>query len=65
MTNAFAESMLSPDAVVSTWANATLMKSLAFSPKGDTLFSGGGYGEQQEQDQVKRWDVAKRKELPW
>src|SRR6266568_3315395 len=46
-------------------AHITLAKSLAFSPNGDTLFSGGGYGEQQEQEQVKRWDVAKRKELPW
>jgi WD40 repeat protein len=46
-------------------AHVTFAKSLAFSPKGDTLFSGGGYGEQQEQEQVKRWDVAERKELPW
>jgi len=46
-------------------AHVTFAKSLAFSPKGDTLFSGGGSGEQQEQEQVRRWDVAKRKELPW
>jgi WD40 repeat protein len=46
-------------------AHVTFAKSLAFSPKGDILFSGGGYGEQQEQEQVKRLDVARRKELPW
>lgn len=42
-----------------------MVKSLAFSPKGDNFFSGGGYGEQQEQEQVRRWDVPERKELPW
>jgi hypothetical protein len=29
-------------------AHGAFAKSLAFSPKGDTLFSGGGYGEQRE-----------------
>lgn len=44
-------------------AHGAVVKSLAFSPKGDTLFSGSAYGE--EQEQVRRWDVAERKELPW